>query len=52
MIKEAELELGDIFYNYCDTLKVEQETSPHFKPIYDYLAHDILPCGITSYRII
>lgn len=28
----------------CDTLKVEQETSPHFKPIYDYLAHDILPC--------
>ena len=24
-------------------LKTEQETSPFFKPIYDFLAHDILP---------
>lgn len=29
-----------------------QQTSPHFKPVYDYLAHDILPSEKKSARII
>jgi hypothetical protein len=29
-----------------------QQTSPHFKPVYDYLAHDILPSDKKSARVI
>ena len=33
-------------------LKTEQETSPFFKPIYDYLAHDILPSDKKSAKAV
>ena len=36
----------------CKLLKVEQETSPYFKPIYDFLAHDILPSNVKAARSI
>ncbi|XP_033120299.1 uncharacterized protein LOC117119582, partial [Anneissia japonica] len=33
-------------------LQIEQETSPFFKPVYDYLAHDILPADKKAARAI
>ena len=33
-------------------LQIQQETCPHFKPIYDYLAHDILPNNVKSARTV
>ena len=33
-------------------LQIQQETSPSFKPVYDFLAHDILPSDIKSARAV
>lgn len=33
-------------------LQVQQETCPSFKPVYDFLAHDILPSDIKSARTV
>ena len=31
-------------------LQIQQETCPSFKPVYDYLAHDILPSDVKAAR--
>lgn len=31
---------------------IAQQTSPHFKPVYDYLAHEILPSDKKSARVV
>ena len=36
----------------CNVLRVEQETSPFFKPVYDFLAHDILPSDAKAAKTI
>ena len=36
----------------ANKLRILQETDPYFKPIYDYLAHDILPSKAKSARSI